>query len=403
VPRFRYRALRQSGDEISGEVVAADEGAAASHLQSAGSLPIEIVPDLGRVSRALPRRGRGVGLSSREATLFTRQLASLLSAGVALDRALSLVAAGRGHPRRARLADVLLAAVNRGELLSRALAEHASFSRGFVTLVAAGEARGDIAGALERLAAVLERNRALTHSLANALIYPASVIVIAFVTISFLLGFVVPRFAVLLTSYRHEPPFAMRLLLGLANMFHDWGIPILLVLAVAVVGFALRWRDQSFRASVARRLMALPAIGTLLAMAEGERLAFLLGNMVAAGVALPTALTAASEAAANAAMQSGLAEAVRAVERGERLGDALGAIGLVPNLALEFVRVGEETGALAPMLIRASDILRQEIEATTTQWVALVAPLSMVVLGLIIGAIALALFNTVLEVYDIAS
>ena len=125
--------------------------------------------------------------------------------------------------------------------------------------------------------------------------------------------------------------------------------------------------------------------------------------MVAAGVALPAALAAAREASSNAALRVGLEAAGRAVERGERVAAALAAIGLVPELALELVRVGEETGDLAPMLLKASDILRREIEATSTEWIALAAPLSMIVLGLIVGAIALAIFGTVLEVYDIAS
>ena len=125
--------------------------------------------------------------------------------------------------------------------------------------------------------------------------------------------------------------------------------------------------------------------------------------MVAAGVALPAAVAAARDATSNEALRAGLAEAGRGIERGERVTAALAATGFMPDLALELVRVGEETGDLAPMLLKASDILRKEIDATATEWIGVVGPLSMLVLGLLIGAIALALFSTVLEVYDIAS
>ncbi len=289
MPRFRYRALRQTGGEVSGELVAADERAAATQLQAIGSLPIEIAPAGARRAPRPPRLVRGRRLSSRELVLFTTGLAALLGAGVTLDRALALVAAERGHARRAELAESVRAAVDRGETLSRALSEQPSFPRPYAMMIAAGEARGDIAGALVRLAAVLERNRAIGQALASALIYPASVLVVACLSIAFLLGFVVPRFSVLLESFRHEPPLAMRLLLGLSGVVQNWGLPALLVLAALALFYAARRRDAGFRAAVAKRLLALPALGRLIAQVESERLMVLLGHMAAAGVALPAA------------------------------------------------------------------------------------------------------------------
>ncbi len=402
MPRFRYRALRQSGGEIEGELLAADERAAASHIQDQGSYPIEIAP-----SSASPRaaaRARGIArLSSRELMLFTRQMAALLGAGVALDRALSLVASDRAAGRRARLAAALHASVERGESLSRALAEHSAVPHHYAAIVAAGEARGDLGAAFERLAALVERNRAIGQSLANALIYPASVLVVACLSISFLLGFVVPRFSALIEGFRAAPPLAMRFLLAASALFQDGSLPALALVLLGAAWFIARRRDPAFRVAASRRLLALPLVGALIAKVETERAALLLGTMLEAGVALPAALAAARDAAGNAALAAGLGASLRAVERGERLTASLEAAGAVPALALELVRVGEETGDLAPMLLKASDMLRKEIEATATEWIALVAPVSLVVLGLIVGLIALALFGTVLDVYDIAS
>lgn len=403
MPRFRYRALRQSGGEIEGELVADDERAAVSHLQAAGSYPIEIAPTSGLASLSWHRIRRRTRLSQRERVLFTRQLAALLGAGVALDRALRLIAADRASSRRSELADALLASVNRGESLSRAAAELKVFAPPYAMVIAAGEARGDLAGALERLAAVFERNRAISQSLANALIYPASVLVIACLSIAFLLGFVVPRFATLLTSFRREPPFLMKALLGASSLVQDWGLPVAFIILALAALFLLKRRDAAFRIAVDRRLLAFPAVGALLTKVETERLAFLLGTMIAAGVAVPAGVTAARDATTNEALRAGLAEAGRAIERGEGVAASLAATRLLPDLALELVRIGEETGDLPAMLLKASDILRREIEATATEWIGIVAPLSMVVLGLIIGAIALAIFGTVLEVYDIAA
>jgi len=403
MPRFRYRALRRSGGEIEGELLAADLHEATLRLQAGGSLPVEIAPAPAHTVSTGTRLRSSGRLSSRELVLFTRQLATLLGAGIALDRALALIAGDRGRSRRAQLASALLADIYRGESLSRALGAHTAFSRAYAMVVAAGEARGDVGGALERLAGVLERNRAISQALANALIYPASVLVVACLSVSFLLGFVVPRFSALLEGFRHEPPLAMRVLLGVSSLVQDWGLPFLAVLAAFVAFLIWRRRDALFRLAWSRRLLRAPAIGVLMAKVETERLTFLLGHMIAAGVALPAALAAARDGSGNEALRAGLAEAVRAIERGERVITALAATGLVSDLALELIRVGEETGDLAPMLLKASDILRREIEASTTEWIGLLAPISMVLLGLLVGAIALAIFGTVLQVYDVAS
>jgi general secretion pathway protein F len=399
--RFHYRALGQTGVEVEGELAADDERDAAAQLQRTGNFPIEVTP-AATSSTDKSRSPASWRLSARELTLFTRQLGTLLSAGVIVDRALALLAADRRRSRRARLATGLLAAVNRGESLSHACAEHPALARHYAMVIAAGEARGDVGPAFERLASVLERDRAINQSLANALVYPASVLVVACLSISFLLGYVVPRFEALLTTFRHEVPLGLRWLLAVSQGFQDYGLPVALLAVAAIVFILLRRRDAGFRLAVDRWLLSLPAVGALLGKVEVERFAFLLGNLVEAGVQLPAAMAATRAAMTNEAMRAGIAAAERGVERGDSLAAALGATGLLPDIALELVSVGEETGNLAPMLVKASETLRNDFEATTTRLIGLVAPVSMVVLGLLIGMIAFALFGAVMEVYDIA-
>ena len=403
MPVYQYRALRASGGEIAGELTADSERDAVQRLQAVGNFPIEItLPGVGaRPARRIAMRSGGV--AARDRVLFTRQLATLLDAGVVLDRALSLVAASPSAKRRARLAAELLAAVNRGESLSAACRAHPALPPHYAMLIAAGEARGDIAGALVRLADVMERGRETSRALFGALIYPASVLVVACLSVSFLLSFVVPQFATLLDSFHREPPLTMRVLLTLSGWFQAGALPAALILLVLALYVIWRRRDGEFRAALDRRLLALPGLGRMLARSEAERLAFLLGNLVAAGVAVPDALASTGAAMSNAAYRRGLATAQRAVERGDRLSAALAAGALLPELALELVRVGEETGDLATMLLKAGDILRRDIEARTSELIGLVTPVSIVLLGLLIGVIAYALLGTVMEVYDFAS
>ena len=397
MPRFQYRALRQSGAEIAGELVAENERDAAARLQAIGHYPIEIGAPAGiraQFGRARFAVSGARRLRAREVVLFTRQLAALVGAGVGLDRALGLVGG--------RLAADLLAAVNRGESLSRACADHAGLPRHYAMVIAAGEARGDIGGALDRLAAVLERSRETSRALVGALVYPASVLVVACLSVAFLLGAVVPRFDAMLAGLRHEPPLAMRLLLAGSAGFRVAALPALLLLLGGGAFAAWRWRDPEFRLAVARLAMRAPLLGPLLAKIEAERLAFLLGNLIGAGVPPAAALSATRAASGNEAVRAGLAKAESGIERGDGITDSLVAGGLLPDLAGELVRVGEETGDLAAMLIKAGDLLRREVEATTGTMIGLITPVSIVVLGLIIGAVAFALLGTVMEVYDVA-
>jgi general secretion pathway protein F len=402
VPLFQYRALRPSGGEIAGELTADSERDAAQLLQAAGNFPIEItLPEAGaQPARRIVTRG---GVSVRDRVLFTRQLATLLGSGVSLDRGLSLIAAAPGAKRRAGLAAQLLAAVNRGESLSAACRAHPALPAHYAMMIAAGEARGDIAGAFTRLADVMERGRETSRALLGALIYPASVLVVAGLSVSFLFSFVVPQFATLLDSFHRAPPLTMQVLLTLSAWFQKGALPVALILLVLALYMIWRWRDAEFRAGLDRRLLGLPGVGRMLARSEAERVAFLLGNLVAAGVPVPDALAATGAAVSNAAYRRGLTAAQRAVERGDGLSRALAAGALLPELALELVRVGEETGDLATMLLKAGDILRRDIEATTTELIGLVTPISIVLLGLLIGVVAYALLGTVMEVYDFAT
>jgi len=406
MPLFHYRALRTSGGEIAGELVAADARDAAARLQAAGSYPIEIAAAaearraLGRLAgRFSPAKSRHI--PSRELVLFTRQLAALIGAGVPIDRALALIgdngtrAGGRG------LALDLLGAVNRGESLSAACATRAGLPPHYAMMIAAGEARGDLAAPLERLAGVLERNRATTRALVDALIYPASVLVAAALSIAFLLGFVVPRFAALLTGVQHQPPPAMRLLLTLSGAFQELALPVIIAMLVLFAGLLFRYRDREFRVALQRRMLHLPWLGPLIGKIEAERLSYLLGSLLSAGVALPGALSAARATAASDVFRAGLAGIERGVERGDGIATAFAASAILPELARELIRIGEETGDLAAMLLKASEMLRREFEATSSALVALVMPVSILALGLLIGLVAVAVLGSVIEAYDL--
>lgn len=406
MPRFHYRALRSNGGEVAGELVASDQRDAAARLQALGSYPIEISePADGEAAAPSARSLRSITgrrIGQRDLILFTRQLAALIEAGVSLDRALGLIGGGRGRAAGRLLASELLASVNRGESLSHACADLPRLPRHYAMIVAAGEARGDIGAALERLAELLERSRDTSRALLDALIYPASVMVVALISISFLLGYVLPRFEVLLTSFQREPPLSMRILLLLSAVFQQGALPLAGVIAAGLLFVALRYRDPAFHLALHRRILALPGIGSLIAKLEAEKLLHLLGNLVASGVDLPAAVAVTRAAMTSEAFRAGLLLTERGLERGDGIAASLDAGGMLPALAGELVRIGAETGDVATMLLKAGDLLRAEFEATSRELIGIITPVAIVVLGLMIGGVAAAILGTVMEVYDLA-
>ena len=335
--------------------------------------------------------------------MLTRELAILLDAGLTVDRALAVLRDLRGSPRVAALAGELRAAVQAGASLSEACAQHRAFPRGYAAMVAAGEAKGNLGEAMARIATLLERSHAVAQSILTSLIYPASVITVALATAVLLLTVVMPRFEGMLSDLHRELPPATRFLIGLSDCLQVGGPWLLLAGAAAAAWFAYRLREPAFRQRVDQRLLRLPLLGPLLLKIEAERFGRLFGSLVEGGVAIPEALAIAGAAASNRAVAAAVLGAETRVRRGESVSAALAAPRVLPELLVELVRVGDETNRLPDVLLKASDILKQEIDAATTRAIALLTPASTILLGLLVGALMLGVFDAILEIYDLGS
>jgi general secretion pathway protein F len=390
MPRFRYRTLQGSGAVVEGEVEALDQQEAVTRLQAGGTYPIAVEAADSFVRRgAVARRERGRRLRTPELALLTRELATLLEAGLPIDRALAV------------LRSLLEAAVLAGDSLSDACARQRAFPRGYAAMVAAGEAKGNPGEALARIAAMLERSHAVAQSILTSLIYPASVMAVALLSAVLLLAVVMPRFEGLLHDLHRELPPATQFLLGLSQFVQSWGPWLVLVLAAGAAWFVQRLRDPGFRRAVDQRLLRLPLLGALLLKIEAERFGRLFGSLLEGGVAIPEALAIAGAAASNRAVAAAILGAEARVRRGDSISAALAAPGILPELLVELVRVGDETNRLADVLRKASDILKQDIDATLTRAIALLTPASTILLGLLVAALMLGVFNAILEVYDL--
>lgn len=400
---WSYRAADAAGRTIDGQMEAYDPQAVVERLHREQYFPLRIdrvdgAPGMGRLRGLL--RGR---VPPGDLLIFTRELTTLVEAGLPLERALTIAAELAPSARLREVAEDVARAVRGGASLGDALAGHQPrpFSRLYVSTVRAGERGGVLETALRRLAEHLEAMRELRQAVTSALLYPAMLLVVGGGAVVFLLAFVLPRFAVVFADLGQALPLSTRVLLAVSQALaaYWWVGPLL------ALGAALAWqvgtRSEEGRLAVDRWLLAVPLLGPLLTRIEVGRMTRTLATSLAAGVPLLGALGVAREVCGNRVIGAALDAVQDGVKRGDGLAGPMGASGRFPPLAVHLVRVGEETGRLEEMLGRVATILEGEIRVVVRRLVTLLEPAIIVVLGLIVMAIVVAIFLAIVSINEL--
>lgn len=345
--------------------------------------------------RKKKKRGKEA-LPARLVPVFTRELQVLLSAGLPVDRALRIIVESTADDRVAAAADALFARVRNGALLSEAMdAMPDRFDEFLRTAVRAGEAGGALPEVLDQVASYQERGQRLLRSVKTALVYPTVLAFAAAFSVILLLTIVVPQFEVLFRQSGQRPPLPTQIVID-ASIFlrsYGWIVPA----ACLFLWIALRWRFADARRAVFlhRRALRLPVIGPVVGGVAVERFARALGTLLGNGVTLPEALALVANTVPNRAIGNLAAGAVDRVKQGERLGDALEEGGVMPLLAVQLVRVGEESGKLVDMLARLAEIYAQEVDTAVRRLTALIEPVLILVIGSVVGGIVLSLLAAI--------
>lgn len=400
---FRYKALDARGEMLDGQMEAADGAEVARRLQEQGHLPVEAKP----ASEGGGARGAWRALlkpkpfAGDRLVQFTQQLSTLLGAGQPLDRALTILLELPEDEATRRIVADIRDAVRGGSPLSAALErQHGAFGRLYVNMVRAGEAGGSLHETLARLAEYLERSRALRGRVVNALIYPAILLVMVSLSLLFLLGFVVPQFAAMYDSLDAPLPWFSRIVLGVGMFVRDWWIVLLVVPALAALWLDRKLRDAEFRARFDAWLLERKFAGSLVAKLETARLARTLGTLLRNGVPLLAALGIGRNVLGNRALAADVDAAIEQVRNGAGLASALGRGKRFPRLALQMVQVGEESGALDAMLLKAADAFERETSLALDRMLAALVPVVTLVLAAIVGVVILAVLT---PIYDLTT
>lgn len=401
MPAFRYEAVDEGGVTRKGVVNADTARSARSDLRGQGLTPITVDAITSQVDASGVAKSRGFGekLSQVELALFTRQLASLLEAGLPLEQAFTalLEQAERAYVRD--LVASIRAEVMGGVSFSDALSRHPrDFAEIYRALVAAGEQIGQLARVLSRLADYIERSNALVQKVRLAFIYPAIVTVVAFAIVIFLLTYVVPQIVSVFANTKQKLPVLTVMMLAVSNFVRSYGIFV----AIAAIGAFVAWRRALRNPELKKRfhswLLTAPVYGKFERSMNTARFASTLAITTGSGVPILRALETSRDTLSNVAMKALVEEAAASVREGVGLGRALSAQKHFPPMLVHMIRAGEITGELPAMLERAAASQQADLERRALTIAGLLEPALILAMGVVVLLIVLAVLMPIIEI-----
>lgn len=405
MPAFSYLAVDRGGREKKGVMEADSERQIRQQLREMGLFPVEVrlVKEKAFVVKAwyqdiFQNRLRQMKIKMHDLSLLTRQFASLLSAGLPVEEALLGVAE---QSERSDVKNVLMGVRSHlleGRSLAQAMDDFPGvFPQLYRATVRAGEKSGELDRVLNRLADYVEKQYRIQQKVRHALIYPAMLILVSIAILIFLLVYIVPKIVDVFAESAQSLPFATILLLNMSHFFQKYGIYLLILLALGIIGFRRLLRVEKFRYRFHQFLIRLPVIGKLLKMINSARFSRTFGILFAASVPVLEAMQAAAEVISLLPMRAAVSQAVLKVGEGADIHRSLRQTGYFPPISLNLIAVGESTGRLEDMLERSADQQDQDVTLFIESALTLFEPLMILVMGgmvlFIVLAVLLPIFN----------
>jgi type IV pilus assembly protein PilC len=387
---FLWEGLDRSGRRVKGEMSSTSDATVKALLRRQGVNPLKVRKKPGSLFGGFRKKK----VTPKDVAVFSRQLATMMSSGVPLVQAFEIV--GRGHENRG-MQDLILSVksdVEAGGALADGLRKHpAHFNELYVNLVTAGEASGILEAILHKLATYLEKIEALKSKIKAALFYPTAVIVVAFIITAILMIFVIPQFEQLFSGFGADLPPLTRLVITISQYFQEYWWLIFGTLIGSVVGI-LKAKKRSVAVAhfFDRMLLKLPVLGGIIEKAAIARFSRTLATMFAAGTPLVEAMSSVAGACGNIIFHDATLKMRDEISTGSQLQAAMRDTGIFPNMVVQMVAIGEESGALDAMLGKVADWYEQEVDDAVESLTSLLEPIIMAVLGVIIGGLVIAMY-----------
>lgn len=395
--RFSYEAYDASGAPVSGTVEASSQADALEKIHALGQIPFSTMADDSREekkNRFSFNLSGTLGLAGQAE--LTRELATLLQANIPIDEALAVIVEGSTRKSISALIASIREIVLAGRSLSDAIADQPDqFDRGFVSIIRAGEASGELPAVLDSLAASLERQLDVRTRLRSALVYPVILLTMACVSVLIIVTVLVPSLEPLFGDGDKAMPFSLRLLSGLGNILSTWWPAVLIGLVCLVL--ALRWTVRREPVALARdrSLLRLPLAGGMIAKRETARFARTLAILTGAGVPLLEAMRIAGAAVRNRVFAAEITAQTERVMAGARLSEAVSRSAIIPGTARRLIRIGDESGHLGGMLLHIAQIFEDEVARDSERLMTFVTPALTVLIGLLVGGLILSVMGAI--------
>jgi len=386
---FVWEGRDKQGKKIKGEMSGTSDALVKAMLRRQGINPMRVK------KKPMPLfGGGGKAITAKDIAIFSRQLATMMSSGVPLVQSFEIVGKGHENPRMQKLILDIKAHVEGGNTLADSLAKHPFyFDDLYVNLVRAGEAGGILETLLDKVATYKEKTEAIKGKIKKALFYPTAVLVMAFIVTAVLMIFVIPQFATLFEDFGADLPAMTLLVISASNYFVDYWVLIFGAVGGTIWGFfQLKKRSRPFRYALERLSLKLPVIGDILTKATIARFARTLATMFAAGVPLVEAMDSVAGASGNIVYGSAILRMRDEIATGSQLQSSMRDTNLFPNMVVQMVAIGEESGSIDHMLSKVADFYEEEVDNAVDAMSSLMEPMIMAVLGVLIGGLVIAMY-----------
>jgi type IV pilus assembly protein PilC len=384
---FNWEGTDSKGNRIKGKTIASNEAAVRAELRRQGVVPVRVRKE----SSLFKKRGK---VQPADIAIFMRQLATMLSAGIPLVQAFEIIGTGHENPAMQELLLAIKQDVEGGTALAEAFSKHPLyFDDLVVNLVTAGEQSGALETLLDKIATYKEKTEAIKKKIKKALTYPAAVLVVAVVVTTILLIFVIPQFEDLFQGFGADLPTFTRMVVDLSEFVRDKGWLLLIIIFAA--GYSYLWtkkRSRRLREIEDKIFLKLPIVGSILEKSAIARYARTLSTMFSAGVPLVEALESVSGATGNVVYEKAVLKMRDEVATGQRLQRAMINTELFPNMVVQMIAVGEESGSLDEMSSKVADFYEEDVDNAVDNMSSLLEPLIMAILGVLVGGLVVAMY-----------
>ena len=399
---YVWKGRSMAGEAQSGEIEVGRQEEALELLRKKRILVTSLRPKGGGFT--LPKFGGGVSVSTKDLAIFTRQFATMISAGLPLVQCLDILAKQSSKPSFGKVITEVTREVEAGSTLSDALGRHKTvFDDLFRNMVAAGEAGGVLDEILLRLATYIEKADALKRKIQSAMVYPAVVLSVALGATFFMLKFIIPTFAKMFTDFGGELPLPTKIVLGASNLVNNFWWAGLLAIGAGVFLFTRFYATENGKRTVDAIMLKLPVLGDVLLKGGVARFTRTLGTLIASGVPILSGLEITARTAGNKILAEAIMSARASIREGETVSAPLKASGVFPPMVVQMISVGEQTGALDEMLTKIAVFYEAEVDNAVDTLTSIIEPCMIVIMGGIVGGMVVAMYLPMFKLIQVVA